>query len=106
MREVFLTGNIDINHVSQRPRSDTSHVVDRLYQSSFYDTSMFGESTSFAQRYSGFFVPPMSSLYSFNLRSDDQSRLYLSPNASNVDLEYPIIDVSQHTRLRYVNNQH
>ena len=92
--------------MSQQPRSDNSHIVDRLYRSSFYDTSVFGENTFFTQRYSGFFVPPISSLYSFNLRSDDQSRLYLSQNASTVDLGSPIIDVPWDTRFKYVSIEH
>ena len=98
-----MTQNINIDLVSQQPRSADSHVVDRLYRSSEYDTPEFGEIYSFTQRYSGFFVPPLSSLYTFNVRSDDQSRLYFSPNASEVALgESPIIDVPQATRSRYV----
>jgi len=43
----------------------------------------FGERYYFVQRFSGFFVPPLTSLYTFVVRSDDQSRLYLSPNMSD-----------------------
>ena len=104
MREVFFPGNIDINLVAQQPRSMHTSVVDKLYRHSSFDTPEFGEITSFTQRYSGFFVPPMSSLYTFNVRSDDQSQLYLSSNASSEVLGDPIINVPQYTRNRYKKN--
>ncbi len=42
----------------------------------------FGETDNFTQRWSGFFIPPESCLYTFNMRSDDPGRLFLSPNMS------------------------
>ena len=44
--------------------------------------SQFGETTFFNSKYTGFFVPPFSGLYTFYIRSDDLSRFYLSPNMS------------------------
>ena len=42
----------------------------------------FGEDYNFNSRYRGYFVPPYDGLYTFYIRSDDNSRLYLSPNSS------------------------
>ena len=100
LREVFIGGNLDINSISARPHSMQSSVVDKLDRGSDYDTPVFGENTRFTQRYTGFFVPPVSSLYTFNVRSDDLSRLYFSANASSEVLGEPIIDVREHTRRR------
>ena len=67
--------------VELRPRSELTTPQERAYRSSG-DFREFGERTNFAQRYSGFFVPPLTSLYTFQIQSDDQSRLYLSPDTS------------------------
>lgn len=40
----------------------------------------FGESTSFSDRFRGFFVPPSDNNYTFYIRADDQAELYLSVN--------------------------
>lgn len=48
-------------------------------------------------RYSGFFVPPLTSLYTFNLLSDDASALYLSPNTSRAHKRL-IAEGPQYTR--------
>ena len=42
----------------------------------------FGESTSFSDRFRGFFVPPSDNNYSFYIQADDQAELYLSLNES------------------------
>ena len=42
----------------------------------------FGERFRFNSRYRGYFVPPYDGLYTFYIRSDDNSRLYLSSNSS------------------------
>ena len=42
----------------------------------------FGEDFGFNSRYRGYFVPPYDGLYTFYIRSDDNSRLFLSPNSS------------------------
>jgi hypothetical protein len=101
---VFIGGNLDVNAIRQRPPSVLNSVIEKLYRSTYYSTPQFGEEeTVFTQRLTGFFVPPVSCLYTLNLRSDDQSRLYFSRNASSTDLpETPLISVPQHTRFRYV----
>ena len=102
-REVFIGGSLDINFATQRPPSNLNSVVERLYRSSDYDTPEFGEVTSFTQRLTGFFVPPVSCYYTFNLRSDDHSRLYLSQRPWTTELpDTPLINVPEHTRRRYV----
>ena len=103
-REVFIGGNLDINFARQRPPSELNSVIEKLYRSTYYSTPQFGEETVFTQRLTGFFVPPVSCLYTFNLRSDDQSILYFSRNASTTDLpDTPLISVPQYTRFRYDN---
>ena len=100
---MFFPSSININFVAQEPRSAYTSVVDKLYRSTEYNTPEFGEEYDFTQRYSGFFVPPMSSLYTFNIQSDDLSRLYFSPNASTGELlGDPVISISQWTRNRYL----
>lgn len=56
----------------------------------------FGELNYFHQRYTGLFVPPLDSYYTFNVISDDMSRLYLSPNSSREHKER-VAYVSPHT---------
>ena len=56
-------------------------VQERVYRDTGYPAE-FGELFLFNQRYSGFFVPPVDSLYTFNIISDDLMRLHLSPNTS------------------------
>ena len=103
LREVYIGGDLNINSVRNFPSAELKSVVDRLYRDSQYDTPQFGENVDFTQRYTGFFVPPRSDLYTFNLRSDDQSRLYFSTNASTTELpDTPLISVREHTRSRYM----
>ena len=45
-------------------------------------------------------MPPLTSLYTFVVRSDDQSRLYLSPNMSDEHKQL-IAYAAQHTRRRW-----
>lgn len=98
---MFIGGNLNLNTVRQFPLSELTSVVDRLYRDSDYDTPQFGEDTYFSHRYTGFFVPPKSDIYTFNLRSDDLSQLYFSPNASTTELpDTPLISVPQYTRGR------
>ena len=100
-REVFIGGS-DINSVRQQSPSDLNSVIEKLYRSTYYSTPQFGEETSFTQRLTGFFVPPVSCLYTLNLRSDDQSMLYFSKNASSTELpDTPLINVPEYTRFRY-----
>ena len=103
-REVFIGGDLNINLVRGRPPSELNSVIEKLYRSTYYSTPQFGEETSFTQRLTGFFVPPVSCLYTLNLRSDDLSRLYFSRNASSTNLpDTPLISVTEHTRFRYDN---
>lgn len=100
---MFLSGDRDIDSISQRPPSDLNSVIESLFRSTYLSTPQFGEEIDFAQRLTGFFVPPVSCLYTLNLRSDDLSRLYFSRNASSTELpDTPLIDVEEYTRFRYV----
>ena len=61
-------------------------IEERTYRTNSHPSS-FGERNNFNMRYTGFFVPPITSDYIFSIRSDDQSRLYLSPNTSRAHKE-------------------
>ena len=98
LREVFLLTN-NLNTVESSARSEYNIEYERLFIFSYLDRPDFGETEQFSQKFSGFFVPPQSSLYTFNLRSDDQSRLLLSTNAST-ELAERIINVDRHTQFR------
>lgn len=78
LREVWI-GNTNFNTIRNFPRAvDNIITHDRMY----LDQPDFGEDTYFGHRFSGFFVPPKSSLYTFNILSDDQSSIIFYPNAS------------------------
>ena len=81
LREVWTGGFDWLDNVEQRPRAENTSPQERLYRDHFSPRE-FGERRNFVQRLSGFFVPPLTSLYTFSIRSDDHSRLYLSPNMS------------------------
>ena len=87
MREVWLDSYYwDPDTINNRPYGypNSSYnwtIQERWYRDSNYDAE-FGERHYFQQRYSGFFVPPLDSLYTFNFISDDRLDLYLSPNSS------------------------
>ena len=72
---MWTSGSLNLDDVEQRPRAENTSTQERLYRNN-------GERRNFAQRLSGFFVPPVTSLYTFSILSDDLSRLYLSPNMS------------------------
>ena len=75
-------------------------VEERLFFNSHDGTrTMFADRNFFTQRFTGFFVPPVSSLYTFNVRSDDESRLFLSSNASSNHLQR-IINIPRWTSNR------
>ena len=61
-------------------------IEERTYRTNGHPSS-FGERNYFNQRYTGFFVPPITSDYIFSILSDDHSRLYLSPNTSRAHKE-------------------
>ena len=97
LREVWP--GTDVDELQNGPRSDTTSIQERLFRISTLSIPEFDEEFSFSQRFSGFFVPPKSSLYTFNLRSDDFGRFYLSPNSSSQFAER-IIRYNRHTRFR------
>lgn len=90
LREVWLSADINndltLENIEAQPRSSKTTVEERIYRD-HADPRDFNEGGRFAQRLSGFFVPPLDSLYTFNIRSDDQSRLYLSKTSSPNDKE-------------------
>lgn len=57
----------------------------------------FVDNEYFCSVYRGFFVPPQNGWYTFYIRSDDVSRLYLSSNTSSEDVEL-IAYADQYTR--------
>ena len=78
------------------PLSPDNSVQERAYRDNS-DPREFGENTYFVQRYSGFFVPPVTSLYTFGIISDDLSRLYVSPTADSRDMRL-VAFADQYTR--------
>ena len=61
-------------------------------------TIEFGERYHFNSRYRGYFVPPYDGLYTFYIRSNYNSRLFLSPNSS-VEHAEVIAQSWQYTRV-------
>ncbi len=98
LREVWRD-TTSLNTIQDRPRAVNTSIQERLFRISTLSAPEFGEEVDFAQRFSGFFVPPKSSLYTFNLRSDDLSRFFLSPNASSQYAER-ILELGRHTSKR------
>ena len=88
-----LSGSSSLNNAEKKPRSSEVTIIDRVW----LDSTSEGDKSSFVQRLSGFFVPPRTSLYTFNVRSDDLSRVYLSNNISREGLTR-IISVSRYTQ--------
>lgn len=82
LREVWDTGYASLTTINGRPRTTNTAVHERTFLHSDF-VSDFGEFDYIAQRVSGFFVPPVTSLYTFGIKSDDASALYLSPNSSS-----------------------
>ena len=78
---MWTSGSLILDDVEQRPRAENTSPQERLCRDD-KSPSEFGERRHFGQRLSGYFVPPVTSLYTFSIRSDDNSRLYLSPNMS------------------------
>lgn len=76
----------DLDLVERRPYGCFENYTNWTIQESTLrgniDPPEFGESYNFNQRYSGFFVPPISGKYTLGLTSDDRARLYLSLDAS------------------------
>ena len=107
VREVWTKDySSNLDRVDERPYGypNTSFnwtVQERAYRD-YQNPAEFGERTYFQQRYSGFFVPPIDSLYTFNFISDDRLRLYLSPNTSREHKEL-IAYANSHTRGKWNN---
>ena len=105
VREVWTEDySSNLNRVEERPYGypNTSFnwtVQERAYRDNSYPAE-FREIYRFQQRYSGFFVPPIDSLYTFNFISDNKLRLYLSPNTSREHKEL-IAFANSHTRRRW-----
>ena len=60
----------------------------------------FGEDFNFNSRYRGYFIPPYDGLYTFYIRSDENSRLFLSPNNS-VEYAKVIAESPYYSRERW-----
>ena len=75
--------NLDIfrMYADQNPTEFTSY-AEIAFATNRRPPPEFGEVFNFNSRYRGFFVPPYDGLYTFYIRSDDNSRLFLSPNNS------------------------
>ena len=99
LREVWTGGSDSLDNIEQRPRAENTSPQERAYRDEDSPRE-FGERYNFVQRFSGFFVPPLTSLYTFVIRSDDHSRLYLSPNVSDEHKQL-IAYAPQHTRRRW-----
>ena len=97
-REVFF-GHTNLNAIRNRGRSSRAIIQQRLYRDGFNFGSQFGEREYFGHRFSGFFVPPISSLYTFNLNCDDYCWLYFS-SEPYVQNERRIINVGRYTHYR------
>lgn len=91
-REVWLDQfSSEPNTIKSRPYGypNTSYdwtVQERFYRATGYEPE-FGEDTYFQQRYTGFFVPPMTGTYTFNLYSDDLMDVYLSSDTTRANME-------------------
>ena len=85
-REVWFNTYQTLNTIKTLNTSQANPLYRRsIIESSLSQTaygSEFGENTVFSQRMTGFFVPPISSYYTFSLLTDDPGRFSLSPNMS------------------------
>ena len=80
LREVWIGGDFwVIDRYPSEPRSQLVSIQDKAYRDQTYSRD-FGERNNFIQRYTGFFIPPVTSLYTFSILSDDLSRWYISPS--------------------------
>ena len=107
VREVFTGDDYrwDVGIVEQYPYAYPNSsagmftIEERTYRTSSHPSS-FGERIDFNQRYTGFFVPPITSDYIFSILSDDRMRLFLSPNTSRTHKEM-IADAPYYTANRW-----
>ena len=80
----FYSNLVDVERFRPYGYPSTSFdwtILDRAYHDT-NEGAPFGETTYFNQRLTAFFVPPIDSLYTFNVISDDRCSLYISPNTS------------------------
>ena len=75
-----------IDDYLNEPRSPLTSIQEKAYRSQNYARE-FGERFNFNQRLSGFFVPPVTSLYTFSIVSDDLSRFYVSRSMNESEKE-------------------
>lgn len=71
---------------TNRSRSEDQVVHERLYRHHQATPADFGEVSHFCEIFSGYFVPPVTSLYTFNIMSDGWSELYFSVDSSETTL--------------------
>lgn len=83
LREVWTnTRPSSVSAVGRLNTSASDYHSEVVYESSSPTQASFGESSSFSDRYRGFFVPPSDNNYTFFIQADDQAELYLSLNES------------------------
>ncbi len=104
---MWTDGGRFITTIISREKSDQIANHERAFLHSDF-VSDFGEFLNLNQRFTGFFVPPITSLYSFGLRSDDASAFYLSTDSRSENLRSePIAIAPQFSRnlWDYYNTQ-
>ncbi len=65
---------------------NSNHSTLNLRQRTIHERLYLENKVSDSQKISGFFVPPLTSLYTFEILSNDKSELYLNLNASEDNL--------------------
>ena len=97
---MWIGGNVwIIDDYLNEPRSPLTSIQEKAYRDNSY-TREFGERFNFNQRLSGFFVPPVTSLYTFSILSDDISRFYVSQSMDASEKEL-VAYANEHTRSRW-----
>ena len=83
MRDNGARYNLDIfrAYADTNPTEFSSY-TEIAFASNTRPPAEFGEGFRFNSRYRGYFTPPYDGLYTFYIRSDDNSKLFLSPNNS------------------------
>ncbi len=92
-RELWTDGGRSVTTIISREKSDKIANHERAFLHSDF-VSDFGELYNINQRFTGFFVPPTTSLYTFGVRSDDASALYLSTDSRSENLSREPIAIS------------
>ena len=83
LREVWTnTRPSSVSAVGRLNTAASDYHSEVVSESSSPTQASFGESSSFSDRYRGFFVPPSDNNYTFFIQADDQAELYLSLNES------------------------